>query len=94
MKNFRKIYFPNFSASTFQQICMDVYEVYNKKDKKIKKQIEFKKLSFSGINLITEQKTFEYSKNKFFVGVQFHPEFKSRITTPHPLFVNLIKATL
>ena len=56
MKNFRKIYFPNFSASTFQQICMDVYEVYNKKDKKIKKQIEFKKLSFSGINLITEQK--------------------------------------
>ena len=36
----------------------------------------------------------EYSKNKFFVGVQFHPEFKSRITTPHPLFVNLIKATL
>ena len=36
----------------------------------------------------------EYSKNKFFVGVQFHPEFKSRITTPHPLFVNLIKSTL
>ena len=36
----------------------------------------------------------EYSKNKFFVGVQFHPEFKSRITTPHPLFVKLIKATL
>ena len=36
----------------------------------------------------------EYNKNKFFVGVQFHPEFKSRITRPHPLFVNVIKATL
>lgn len=83
MKDFRKIYFPNFSSSTFQQICMDVYEVYNKKDKKIKKQIEFKKLSFSGINLITEQKTFEYSKNKYTDGViNFNIPNLIKITIP------------
>lgn len=29
---------------------------------------------------------------KFFVGVQFHPEFKSRPDSPHPLFTAFIKA--
>lgn len=28
----------------------------------------------------------------FFVGVQFHPEFKSRPLTPHPIFLEFIKA--
>lgn len=31
---------------------------------------------------------------KFFVGVQFHPEFKSRPNKPHPLFKGLIKNAL
>ena len=35
--------------------------------------------------------TIEVSSNKFFVGVQFHPEFKSRPDKPHPLFMGLIK---
>ena len=30
----------------------------------------------------------------FFVGVQFHPEFKSRPNKPHPLFVGFIGAAL
>ncbi len=30
----------------------------------------------------------------FFIGVQFHPEFKARPLNPHPLFVGLIKAGL
>ncbi|CBK75619.1 CTP synthase (UTP-ammonia lyase) [Butyrivibrio fibrisolvens 16/4] len=36
----------------------------------------------------------EVSTNKFHVGVQFHPEFKSRPNKPHPLFVAFIKASL
>ena len=36
----------------------------------------------------------EVSANKFHVGVQFHPEFKSRPNKPHPLFVAFIKASL
>jgi CTP synthase len=36
----------------------------------------------------------ELSGNRFFVGVQFHPEFKSRPNKPHPLFLGLIKAAL
>lgn len=33
----------------------------------------------------------EISEHKFFVATQFHPEFKSRPLSPHPLFLGLIK---
>ena len=36
----------------------------------------------------------EIPKNKFFVGVQYHPEFKSRPNHAHPLFRGFIKAAL
>ena len=34
----------------------------------------------------------ELPQNCFFVGVQYHPEFKSRPDKPHPLFVGLLRA--
>ncbi len=36
----------------------------------------------------------EVTNNKFHVGVQFHPEFKSRPNKPHPLFREFIKAAV
>lgn len=38
--------------------------------------------------------TVELSDKPFFIGVQFHPEFKSRPNRAHPLFVGFIEATL
>lgn len=38
--------------------------------------------------------TVELSERDFFVGVQYHPEFKSRPNKPHPLFVGFIGAAL
>ena len=35
----------------------------------------------------------EAPKNKYFVATQAHPEFRSRPTRPHPLFIGLIKST-
>lgn len=35
----------------------------------------------------------EYHDHPWFVGVQFHPEFKSKPTEPHPLFKNFVKAS-
>ncbi|MBQ6229500.1 MAG: CTP synthase [Eubacterium sp.] len=35
--------------------------------------------------------TVEISDNDFYLGVQFHPEFKSRPNRPHPLFLEFIK---
>ena len=38
--------------------------------------------------------TVELSDRDFYIGVQFHPEFKSRPNRPHPLFVGFIGAAL
>jgi len=38
--------------------------------------------------------TVEIPQNDFYVGVQFHPEFKSRPNRAHPLFVGLVGAAL
>ena len=38
--------------------------------------------------------TVEIPTNNFYIGVQFHPEFKSRPNKPHPLFVGLVQASL
>ncbi len=52
-------------------------------------------LVFSGLspdgNLV---EVVEIPEHKFFIGVQYHPEFKSRPDKPHPLFSGLIKACL
>jgi CTP synthase len=38
--------------------------------------------------------TVELSDREFYIGVQYHPEFKSRPNKPHPLFSAFIKAAL
>ncbi len=57
--------------------------------------LESKGLCISGTspdNKLVE--TIEITKNKFFIGTQFHPEFKSRPLNPHPLFIEFIKKCL
>jgi len=36
----------------------------------------------------------ELPSHRFFIGVQFHPEFKSRPGTPQPIFLNFVKAAI
>lgn len=36
----------------------------------------------------------ELEDHPWFVGVQFHPELKSRVENPHPLFVGFVKAAM
>lgn len=38
--------------------------------------------------------TIELSDRDFYLGVQYHPEFKSRPNKPHPLFKGFIGAAL
>ncbi len=38
--------------------------------------------------------TVEIPENDFYIGVQFHPEFKSRPNKPHPLFCGLVSSAL
>jgi CTP synthase len=48
-----------------------------------------------GINP-TEQlvEAVEIENHPFYIGVQFHPEYKSRFEKPHPLFINLVIAAI
>ncbi len=36
----------------------------------------------------------ELQDHPWFVGVQFHPEYRSTVKQPHPLFINFVKAAL
>ena len=65
------------------------YEV----NKNLKSKLEKKGLIFSGLSpdgALPE--TIELENHPWFIGVQFHPEFKSRPFAPHPLFSSFIKA--
>ena len=58
-----------------------------------KEDFEKKGMIFSGIspdNKLPE--IVELKNHPWFIGVQFHPEFKSRPLAPHPLFSSFIKA--
>ena len=58
-----------------------------------KKDFEDKGMIFSGLspdNKLPE--IIELKDHPWFIGVQFHPEFKSRPLRPHPLFSSFIKA--
>ena len=60
---------------------------------KYKKDFEKKGLIFSALSPDgTLPEIIELDNQPWFVGVQFHPEFKSRPFTPHPLFSSFIKA--
>ena len=65
------------------------YEV----NKSFKSKLEKKGLIFSGISPDGSlPETIELENHPWFIGVQFHPEFKSRPFAPHPLFSSFIKA--
>jgi CTP synthase len=46
----------------------------------------------SGINPDTQLvEIMEIPKHRYFIGVQFHPELKSTVANPHPLFVRFVR---
>ncbi|MGO3238606.1 MAG: CTP synthase [Psychroflexus halocasei] len=65
------------------------YEVNNK----YVDQLEEKGMICSGRNKETDLvETIELEDHPFFVGVQFHPEYKSTVSNPHPLFMAFVEA--
>ena len=78
-----------YNSSTIFERHRHRYEVnINLKDK-----FESKGMIFSGISPDGKlPEIIELKNHPWFVGVQFHPEFKSRPLTPHPLFSSFIKA--
>lgn len=58
-----------------------------------RERLEAKGMSFAGLSpdgLLPE--TVEYPDHPWFIGVQYHPELKSRPFEPHPLFASFVEA--
>ncbi len=67
------------------------YELNNE----YREELEAHGLTLSGISPDgTLVETVELTDRPFYVGVQFHPEFKSRPNRPHPLFTGFIAAAM
>ena len=78
-----------YKSTTINERHRHRYEV----DKKLKFRLEKKGLIFSGLSPDGSlPETIELKNHPWFIGVQFHPEFKSRPFAPHPLFSSFIKA--
>jgi CTP synthase len=64
-------------------------------DNKYREDMEKQGMIVTGVNPQSDLvEIVELKKHPYFVGVQFHPEFKSRFLHPHPLFVGLVKAAM
>ncbi len=62
---------------------------------KYKEQLEKAGLKASGINPDTGLvEIIEIENHPFFIGVQYHPEYKSTVANPHPIFVGFVKAAV
>ncbi|WP_445457925.1 CTP synthase [Flavobacterium sp. HNIBRBA15423] len=58
-------------------------------------ELEKAGLTASGINPDTGLvEVVEIKNHPFFIGVQYHPEYKSTVANPHPLFVSFVKAAV
>ena len=67
------------------------YEVNNS----IKHRLEKKGLRFTGINPESGLvEIAELPSHPWYIGVQFHPEYRSTVGNPHPLFMSFVAAAL
>jgi CTP synthase len=58
-----------------------------------REQLEKAGLKTTGINPKSNLvETVEVEDHPWFIGVQYHPEYKSTVAAPHPLFVSFVKA--
>ncbi len=85
----------------------NVYKAYGKKEiserhrhryefnNKYLKEFEKSGMKATGINPDNNLvEVVEVENHPWFVGVQFHPEYKSTVVNPHPLFLAFVKATI
>ena len=78
-----------YKSSSIKERHRHRYEVNNN----LKNKFEEKGMIFSGMSPDNQlPEIVELKNHPWFIGVQFHPEFKSRPLSAHPLFSSFIKA--
>ena len=84
-----------------------LHQIYSKKtiherhrhrfefNNQFKNDFESNGMIFSGKNIKNNlMETIEIPTHPWFIGVQYHPEYKSTVENPHPIFLSLIEAGL
>jgi CTP synthase len=84
-----------------------VYSIYNKEhiserhrhryefNNEYKDEFENAGMCCSGLNEEANLvEIIELTSHKWYVGVQFHPEYSSTVVNPHPLFISFVKAAI
>ncbi|TYB76963.1 CTP synthase [Bizionia myxarmorum] len=80
-----------YKANSIAERHRHRYEFNNE----FKAQIEAAGMVATGINPDTNLvEIVEIPEHPWFMGVQYHPEYKSTVANPHPLFVAFVKAAL
>ncbi|QFZ55289.1 CTP synthase [Oceanihabitans sp. IOP_32] len=80
-----------YNADTISERHRHRYEFNNS----YKDQMEAAGMKATGINPDTGLvEIIEIQDHPWFIGVQYHPEYKSTVANPHPLFVAFVKAAL
>jgi len=83
--------FKLYKKAVIQERHRHRYEFNNK----YREVFEKNGIIFAGLNKERNLvEMIELPKHKFFIASQFHPEFKSRPTNPHPLFLGFIESSL
>ena len=83
--------FEAYQSSDIKERHRHRYEYNNE----YKEKLETAGLLTTGINSKTGLvEIVEAKDHPWFVGVQYHPEYKSTVSKPHPLFVAFVKAAL
>ena len=78
-----------YGNNTIEERHRHRYEYNNK----YRSALEAAGLKTSGVNPDTGLvEIIEIKNHPWFVGVQYHPEYKSTVANPHPLFVSFVKA--
>ena len=89
---------PNTLASTVYGNASKISERHRHRfefNNDYKEALEAKGMVASGINTETGLvEIVEIPSHPWFVGVQYHPEYKSTVANPHPIFVHFVKAAL
>ncbi len=84
-------YYKSYNKNEILERHRHRYEFNNK----YKEEFINNNMNVVGINLENDLvEAIELKNHKWFIGVQYHPEFTSTFTNPNPLFYSFIKSTL
>ncbi len=89
---------PDTLAASIYQNESDIKERHRHRyefNNDYKERIESNGMKASGLNKETNLvEIVEIPSHPWFIGVQYHPEYKSTVANPHPLFVEFVKASV